>query len=166
MRRYTLNISDREFVVDVQEVDIDQFEVVVGDETYSVNLSGDDGLSETTIVPGLAAAAPVASAKKSAAPARAATPAPAAATPSAPAPRKPSPGGGGKGTQTAPMPGVILEVNVKPGDTVTRGQQVGVLDAMKMHNIIGASQAGTIAEVFVAAGQSVDHGTPLLKYKE
>ena len=64
------------------------------------------------------------------------------------------------------MPGVILEVSVKAGDIVTRGQQVAILDAMKMHNMIGASQAGTIAEVYVAAGQSVDHGTPLLKFKE
>ena len=87
--------------------------------------------------------------------------APAAAAPA----RKPA-GGGGKGTQTAPMPGVILEVSVKAGDIVTRGQQVAILDAMKMHNMIGASQAGTIAEVYVAAGQSVDHGTPLLKFKE
>ena len=37
---------------------------------------------------------------------------------------------------------------------------------LHMHNMIGASQAGTIAEVYVAAGQSVDHGTPLLKFKE
>jgi biotin carboxyl carrier protein len=64
------------------------------------------------------------------------------------------------------MPGVVLEVNVKPGDTVTRGQQVAILDAMKMHNVIGASRDGVVAEVFVAAGQSVDHGTPLLKYQE
>ena len=41
MRRYTLNISDREFVVDVQEIDADNFEVVVGGETYQVNLAGD-----------------------------------------------------------------------------------------------------------------------------
>jgi biotin carboxyl carrier protein len=169
MRRYTLNISDREFVVDVQEVDADHFEVVVGDESYQVSLAGDESLTEAAIVPGLtsgatATAAPAArTATPRAAPAPAAAPASAASTP-APA-RKPA-GGGGKGTQTAPMPGVILEVSVKPGDTVTRGQQVAVLDAMKMHNVIGASQAGTVAEVFVAAGQSVDHGTPLLKYKE
>jgi biotin carboxyl carrier protein len=170
MRRYTLNISDREFVVDVQEIDADNFTVVVGDETYQVNLAGDDSLGETVIAPGLA---PNATASATAAPARkAATPRPAPASASsvasapapAAAPRKPA--GGGKGSQTAPMPGVVLEVNVKPGDTVTRGQQVAILDAMKMHNVIGAMQAGVIAEVYVAAGQSVDHGTPLLKFKE
>jgi biotin carboxyl carrier protein len=172
MRRYTLNISDREFVVDVQEVDADNFEVVVGDETYQVSLTGDESLGETVIAPGLAANAAASSAapRRAAAPrAAAATTTSAAAAPAAaasPAPARRPAGGGGKGTMSAPMPGVILEVNVKPGDTVTKGQQVAVLDAMKMHNMIGASQAGVIAEVYVAAGQSVDHGTPLLKFGE
>ena len=64
------------------------------------------------------------------------------------------------------MPGIILEVSVKAGDKVERGQQVAILDAMKMHNVIGAPRAGTIAEVFVAAGQSVDHGDALIKFAE
>ncbi|MDR2111523.1 MAG: biotin/lipoyl-binding protein [Candidatus Accumulibacter sp.] len=169
MRRYTLNISDREFVVDVQEIDGDNFEVAVGDETYQVSLSGDESLAGAVIAPGLAsnAAAPVAApARKAAAPRPApSAPAAAAAAPASAPARKPA-GGGGKGTQTAPMPGVVLEVNVKPGDTVTRGQQVAILDAMKMHNVIGAVRAGTVDEVYVSAGQSVDHGTPLLKFKE
>lgn len=165
MRRYTLNISDREFVVDVQEIDADNFEVVVGGETYQVNLASEENLAEATITPGFApsAAAGAGTSRKSAV----SRPAPVAAqaTPtSTPSARKPA--GSGRGTQTAPMPGVILEINVKPGDTVTRGQQVAILDAMKMHNVIGAAQAGTVAEVFVDAGQSVDHGTPILKFKE
>ena len=165
MRRYTLNINDREFVVDVQEVDADHFDVVVGNDTYHVHLAGTESLSEAVIAPGLTPGV----APAGAAPARkAAAPRSVPATPAAPAaalaPRQP--GAGGKGVQTAPMPGVILEINVKPGDVVTRGQQVAVLDAMKMHNMIGAAQSGTVAEVYVEAGQSVDHGTPLLKFKE
>jgi biotin carboxyl carrier protein len=64
------------------------------------------------------------------------------------------------------MPGVILEVMVKPGDTVERGQPVAVLDAMKMHNVVASPRAGVIAEVLVAAGQTVDHGEAILKYRE
>jgi biotin carboxyl carrier protein len=64
------------------------------------------------------------------------------------------------------MPGVILEVSVKVGDTVERGQQLAILDAMKMHNVIGAPRAGTIAEIFVDAGQNVDHGAAIVKFKE
>ena len=82
-----------------------------------------------------------------------------------PAPRPaPRAVAGKKGALNAPMPGVILEVNVKPGDTVTRGQQVAILDAMKMHNVIGAPRAGTIAEVFVSAGQSVNHGDAIVSF--
>ena len=167
MRRYTLTISNREVVVDVQEIDADNFEVVVGDDTYQVSLTGDESLNGAVITPGLApnAAPAAAPARKAAAP-RPAAAAPAAAPAAAAAPARKPAGGGGKGTQTAPMPGVILEVNVKAGDTVERGQQVAILDAMKMHNVIGAPRAGTIAEVFVEAGQSVDHGAAIVRFKE
>ena len=169
MRRYTLNISNREFVVDVQEIDADNFEVVVGGETYQVNLANEENLAGATITPSFAPnTASAASPTRNSAIAPPAPAASAGATASTPAARKPAGAGGsggGKGTQTAPMPGVILEINVKPGDTVTRGQQVAILDAMKMHNAIGAVQAGTVDEVFVEAGQTVDHGTPLLKFK-
>ena len=79
MRRYTLNISDREFVVDVQEIDADNFEVVVGDDTYQVSLTGDESLNGAVIAPGLTpTAAPAAAPRKAAAPRPAAAPAAAA----------------------------------------------------------------------------------------
>ena len=64
------------------------------------------------------------------------------------------------------MPGVILEVNVKPGDVVKRGEQVAILDAMKMHNVIGAPRDGTIAEVCVEAGQTISHGDAFVTFVE
>jgi len=158
MRRYTLNISGKDYVVDVQETDFDQFEVQVGGQSYSVSLTEDQSVGGVSAAP-VAAPAPAASAPKAAAPA------PAAAAPKAAAPKKPA-GGGGKGALKAPMPGVILEVNVKAGDKVTRGQQVAVLDAMKMHNVIGAPHDGTIAEVCVAAGQNVGHGDVIVTFAE
>ena len=81
-------------------------------------------------------------------------------------PSRPAVTAGGKGALTAPMPGVILEVKVKAGDAVERGQPVAVLDAMKMHNTIASPQTGVVAEVLVAAGQTVDHGELILKYRE
>ena len=168
MRRYKLDISDREFVVDVQEIAADRFAVVVGDESYEVTLSSDENLGEATITPGFQAGAGVAPRVIAVNTAARVTQVPAPAADSAaaaPAPRKPA-GGGGKGTLTAPMPGVILEVNVKAGDKIERAQQVAVLDAMKMHNVIGAPRAGTVAEVFVTAGESVDHGDAIFKYQE
>ena len=89
-----------------------------------------------------------------------------AAAPAAPAAAAPVAAPAGATKVTAPMPGVIIEVSVKVGDEVARGQQVAILDAMKMHNVIGAPRAGTVAEVLVAAGQSVDHGDAIIKFKE
>ena len=165
MRRYKLDISDREFVIDVQEIAADRFAVVVGDESYEVTLSSDENLGEATITPGFRAGSGTAPRVVAVNTAARVTQVPAAATSAAQ--RKPAGGGGGgKGTLTAPMPGVILEVSVKPGDQIERGQQVAVLDAMKMHNVIGAPRAGTVAEVFVSDGESVDHGDAIFRYKE
>jgi len=166
MRRYTLGIAGREFVIDVQEIDADRFEVEVGDQRYEVTLAGDEDVPEATVTPALAppqgsqapsrpaAAAPT---RTRAAPAGSAAP---AAAPARAAAR------GGAWALNAPMPGVILELYVKAGDSVTRGQQIAVLDAMKMHNFIGAPRAGTISEVCVAAGQAVGHGDPIVRFAE
>ena len=162
MRRYTLDIGNREFVIDVQEVDADQFEVTVGNESYAVTLTGEQTVGGT-IVPAPQSSAPRAA---PAAPSDSSAPsAPKAAAAAAPAARKPA-GGGGKGALKAPMPGVILEVSVKAGDTVTRGQQIAILDAMKMHNVIGAPRNGTIAEVCVDDGQTVGHGDVIVTFQE
>jgi glutaconyl-CoA/methylmalonyl-CoA decarboxylase subunit gamma len=169
MRRYRLGVRGREFVIDVQELAADRFEVVVGDEHYEVTLSGDEFLPEATITPGYEPAA-----ARGDVPVRPAAAGPAVAAPrSAPAaaPAQPKPparpvGGGGGAGINAPMPGVILEVHVKTGDVVQRGQPVAVLDAMKMHNTIGAPRAGTIGEVCVAPGQAVGHGDAIVRFAE
>jgi len=166
-RRYTLGLRGREFVIDVHELADDRFEVVVGDEIYDVTLSGDEDLPRATIMPGYhPAPGVVGSAARPPVPAAAVGPsggAPAAAA----VPRKPRPAvGGGASTVSAPMPGVILEVHVKAGDRVERGQQIAVLEAMKMHNLIGAPRAGTIGEVCVTPGQAVGHGDALARYAE
>jgi len=77
-------------------------------------------------------------------------------------------GGGGSGgaSLNAPMPGVIVDIAVKAGDTVTRGQLVAVLDAMKMHNNIKSARAGTIAEVCVTPGQAVGHGDAIVRFRD
>lgn len=62
----------------------------------------------------------------------------------------------------APMPGTILKVNVNPGDAVKSGQVLMVLEAMKMENDIVAPRDGTIGQVAVAKGATVDTGAPLL----
>ena len=81
-------------------------------------------------------------------------PAPAAApaAPAAPA------GAAGSVTVTAPMPGNILDVKVKAGDSVKAGDTLLILEAMKMENEISAPQDGTIASVNVRKGDVVNSG--------
>ena len=62
----------------------------------------------------------------------------------------------------APLPGVIVEVSVKVGDTVKQGQQVAVLEAMKMENAIEAESAGTVTAIHVSKGDSVLEGAPVV----
>ena len=99
---------------------------------------------------GAPVAAPAAPAPVAAAPAPVAA-APAPATP-APAPAA-APAGGTP--VNSPMPGTILRVNVKAGDTVKNGDVLMVLEAMKMENDICAPCDGTVAAVAVSQGAAV-----------
>lgn len=62
----------------------------------------------------------------------------------------------------APMPGNILRVEVKQGDTIKAGQLLVVLEAMKMENEILAPKDGTVAQVVVSKGSTVETGSPLI----
>lgn len=95
--------------------------------------------------------APVAAA----APAPVAAPAAPAAAPAAPA------GAAGAVAVNAPMPGNILDVKVKPGDSVKAGDTLLILEAMKMENEISAPQDGTVATIDVRKGDVVDSGALL-----
>jgi len=67
------------------------------------------------------------------------------------------------GSLVAPMPGKIIAVAVKPGQTVSRGAPLMVLEAMKMEHTISAPRDGKVAEVFFAPGDQVNEGVELLK---
>lgn len=68
----------------------------------------------------------------------------------------------GDGNLSAPMPGTILQILVKEGDQVQRGQALLILEAMKMENGINATVSGTVANIAVSVGQSVDTGQLLM----
>lgn len=63
---------------------------------------------------------------------------------------------------TAPLPGTIISIKVKPGDKVTANQTVAVLEAMKMENEIEAGYVGTVSEVKVAERDTVLEGAVLI----
>ena len=62
----------------------------------------------------------------------------------------------------APMPGLIVRVNVSPGDSVEAGQGVVVMEAMKMENELRATGPGKVRSVEVAAGTAVEKGALLV----
>jgi biotin carboxyl carrier protein len=66
------------------------------------------------------------------------------------------------GAIKSPLPGVIVSVDVKVGDTVKRGQKIAVLEAMKMENNILADRDGKVTAISVNKGDSVLEGAPLV----
>lgn len=92
-----------------------------------------------------------------------AAPAPVQAAAPAPAPAKAPAAVSGSGAPiNAPMPGNILDVKVKAGDTVKAGDVLLILEAMKMENEIMAPADGTVGSVAVTPGQTVQSGQQLL----
>ena len=76
-------------------------------------------------------------------------------TGAAPAPAAAPAAGAGEKVQ-APMPGTILEIKVAVGDTVSKGQAIIILEAMKMENDIVASCDGKITSILVSKGDTVN----------
>jgi biotin carboxyl carrier protein len=72
-------------------------------------------------------------------------------------------GDSGESLVTAPMPGLVVKLLVKPGDVVDSKDKLLVLEAMKMQNDLTAPCAGTVTEVFVSQGDSVMTGDELVK---
>ena len=66
-------------------------------------------------------------------------------------------------TVAAPLPGRVIEIKVKAGDEVKAGQEVMVLEAMKMEIPVVAPEAGTVASIDVAVGDAVEAGAVLAK---
>ena len=76
----------------------------------------------------------------------------------------PAPAAGAK-TLTAPLPGVIISVEVREGQTVKTGQELYVLEAMKMKNSILADRDGKIAAIHISAGDQVSHNQPVMTFE-
>ena len=73
-----------------------------------------------------------------------------------------APAAAGTTPVNSPMPGTILDVKVAVGQAVKEGDLVCILEAMKMENEIYAPCSGSVAQVLVTKGQSVDTGAPLV----
>ena len=77
------------------------------------------------------------------------------------------PGGVTAGTEVrAPMTGTVSKIEVKPGDAVSSGDLVAVMEAMKMEYRLEAQMQGTVARVLVKPGDLVDLGALLIEFSK
>lgn len=143
MKEYKLKINGNDYAVTINEVDDNIAEVEVNGTPFKVEFE-----KPITKKPAATVVAKPAAKAAGAAP---------AATVS-----KPVAASGAGETVTSPLPGVILEVSVKVGDAVKKGQKVMVLEAMKMENVIEATADGTVTAIKVDKGDSVLEGAPLV----
>ena len=141
MKEYKYKINGNSYNVAIGDVDDNMVQVEVNGVPYKVEL-------EKKAV----AAKPVSSPRPAAAP-RTAAGEKVIAKPAAT---------GGAGSVKAPLPGVVLSVNVKVGDVVKAADTVLVLQATKMDNAIHAGRDGKVASINVSANESVLEGTVLL----
>ena len=153
MTQQTLNVivNGVEYSVTVQDVNASPLTMTVNGNTYTVSMSG--AAPQPVVQTQPAAAVPQAVAE---------TPAPTAA-PQAAAAAAPA-AGGGVDQVLAPMPGVILDIAVKEGDSVKKGDVLCALEAMKMKSAIRAPKDGTVASVEVHEGQKVNHNDVLVRF--
>ena len=142
MKEYKYKINGTEYKVTIGDIDNGVAQVEVNGIPYKVELE--------------AAAAPV---KKVSAPHAAAAPRTAAGEKVI---TKAAASAGGGHVVKAPLPGVVVSINVKVGDTVKAADTVVMLEAMKMENAIHAGKDGVVKAINVAAGDSVLDGAPLI----
>lgn len=134
MKTYQFKINGQDFDVTVESADETSAKVTVNGETLSVDI-----LEEAAAIKAPADKTAVA------------------------APVKPVEGIAAAGCDvTSPLPGVIVEICVVPGQAVKAGEKVAVLEAMKMENDILAEQSGTVTAVHAAKGDSVLEGARIV----
>lgn len=75
---------------------------------------------------------------------------------------KPAASTGSASAVESPLPGTVMSINVKVGDTVNSGDTVCVLEAMKMENDIHSDKSGTVKEILVSVGDAILQGTPIM----
>ena len=141
MKKYELTIKGKKFDVEVKDFGGATAKVAVNGNEYDVDITYKGG-EPVAFTP--------------------AAPRPAAARPAAAAPAAAPAGDVSGNNVVAPMPGLIMKVLVKVGDTVTAGQKVMTMEAMKMENDINSGTAGTVKAVLVKEGDNVKEHQPLV----
>ncbi len=156
MREYVMSVGNKEFHTAIKELTVDYALVQVDGQEYKVVLKQLG--SGQSVFSSLARAASQPSAVGTAA---------ASAKESSPVVTPPLPSAAGSqegsGMVTAPLPGLVLDLFVKEGDMVKAGQNLLVMEAMKMENQVQAPFDGTVKKVFVLKGANISEGDKLIE---
>ena len=143
MKKFKFTINGSVYEVDIKNVDDNIAELEVNGTPYTVEV---DKAIQTTKTPKLVRPASIPSTDSH----------PSVAKTSSPVAPK------GSGFIKSPLPGVILDINVKAGDTVKAGQRLLTLEAMKMENSIDSDKEGKVLAINVNKGDSVMEGDVLI----
>ena len=143
MKKFKFTINGNQYDAEIAGIDDNNAEVIVNGVKYNVEMQLSAQVSKT---PKLVRSVSVPSTD---------------VHPSVAKTRNPSAPKGGGNIQS-PLPGTILDILVKVGDTVKIGQRLLVLEAMKMENNIEADKAGTVASIMKQKGDSVMEGDILI----
>ena len=140
MKRYQITLDGQTFDVRLlSDPRQEQVQVEVNGQTFTVDIKDAPIAVESSAPDSVPAPSPAPAAEAAAPPAR---------------------------MVTAPLPGTIKSVIVRPGQQVTAGDELLVIEAMKMDNLIRASREGVIDSIYVTEGHQVSHGENLLEYGE
>lgn len=143
MKEIKLDINGKEYAVRIKEFGSKEATLEVNGKKYVVGLKDlgkelNIGSVSEDLTP-LATSDPITSASKTNTPSTAGS-------------------GGGSGEVLSPLPGLILNVMVNVGDKVTNGQNIMVMEAMKMENDIAATKDGVIKTINVKNGDNISEG--------
>lgn len=141
MKTYKFTINGNNYEAVINEVDDNVVSMEVNGTHYDVEF---EKTKKSTVAP-------------------TATPKSTAAAPAAVASAAPRATGGAASVIKSPLPGTILTVSVKEGDSVSVGTKLFVIEAMKMENSIDSDKAGVVKSLKVKAGDSVMEGDVLIE---
>jgi biotin carboxyl carrier protein len=158
---YKIGIGNSKYEVEVGEINEGVARVTVNGDPYEVLIENYEQLIPSM---GSLQQAPAPSAAVPPIAVRTITPKAVPATPKTPVPSmvQPPAASMGAGAIVAPIPGLILDVKVKVGDSVNAGQTVATMEAMKMENNIISSASGMVKEIRVQKGSEVATGDVIM----
>jgi biotin carboxyl carrier protein len=145
-KKLQVKVNGKSYEVEVSDFSGGSADVTVNGTPYAIEIEEAGGMVAAPVVK---SAAPVPA--KAAAPVQQAAPVAIATA-------------GATDVISAPMPGVIMDIAVKPGDKVAAGDTVCALEAMKMKNMIRSPREGTVATIEVSEGQRVPFGAVIIRF--